>query len=89
MNHPTTKELKHAIRIKYSWPGSYPLFLIMSDNEPLCINCAKQNWEQIVYAKRFGIKDSQWYVRSITINWEDKNLVCTNCGNNIEVAYYD
>ncbi len=81
-----TKNIKDAIRTKYAWPGGYPLFLITSDGASLCVTCGYQKYRQIAYAIMHKLNDG-WRVTAADVNWEDANLFCDHCGNQIESAY--
>ncbi len=57
----------------YAWPGGYPVFY--STNEGvICPACANNNPEGII---GYGA------------NWEDPDMLCTDCGTRIESAYAD
>ena len=79
-------ELRQAIRAKYAWPGGYPLFVVMSDGEVLCIDCAKKEYKKIAYANRHNLRDC-WKAEGTDVNWEDTSLYCCHCNNLIESAY--
>ncbi len=79
-------EIKNAIRNKYAWPGGYPLHLVTSDCETLCITCGKKEYKQIAYATRHTLNDG-WRVVAADINWEDPDLYCCHCDARIESAY--
>lgn len=81
-----TLDFKNLIREPYAWPGGYPKYALMSDGEALCKTCAKDNAKIIIRAIRDKSHDG-WRVDAIDINWEDTDLYCANCGNNIESAY--
>lgn len=72
---------------KYAWPGGYPLFFIMADNEPLSFEAAKENKREIIAAIKEGGWDKQWTPVAVEVNWEDENLYCAHTGERIESAY--
>ena len=78
--------IKQAIRDKYAWLGGYPLFLITSDGESLCIECGKKEYRQIAYAIRHNLSNG-WRVEAADVNWEDTALYCCHCDKQIESAY--
>lgn len=80
------REVKHAIRNEYAWPGGYPLFVMMSDGEALSCGAARENWRQIVSATLSGARDG-WRAIGAAINWEDTDLFCAHTGARIESAY--
>ena len=81
---PTT--IKYAIRNRYAWPGGYPLFLLCVDGGVLCVACGKSEYKSIADSIRHDIHDG-WNVNGADVNWEDEDLYCDHCGNNIECAY--
>jgi hypothetical protein len=82
----TMKAVKHFIRNKFAWPGGYPMYLIMSDGEPMCHSCAKGNFKLIARATRDGSRDG-WAAAAVDINWEDPQCICCHCNERIESAY--
>lgn len=86
MNIAKSIELRKAIRAKYAWPGGYPMFLVMSDGEALCMDCARKEYKQIAYANRHNSRDG-WRVEGAEINYEDNDLYCAHCSARIESAY--
>jgi len=80
------KQVKQAVRDKYAWPGGYPLFIITSDCAAICIDCARDNWRGVAHSTVTGCHDG-WNATSAAINWEDPDLACDHCGENIEAAY--
>lgn len=83
------KSIKEAIRSRYAWPGGYPLALLMSDGECMCMKCAKAEYKLIARAARDNDKRSGWMPEAAFINWEDDSLFCANCDGLIESAYGD
>ena len=81
-----TDDIKQAIRDKYAWPGGYPLYLVTSDGAALCVDCAKQEYKQIVYAIRHNLNDG-WRVEAVDVNYEETDLYCDHCNKQIESAY--
>ncbi len=79
-------EVKNAIKDKYAWPGGYPLYLLTSNCETLCVTCGKKEYKQIVYSTRHTLNDG-WRVVAADINWEDPDLYCCHCNARIESAY--
>lgn len=79
-------ELRKAIRAKHAWPGGYPMFLVMSDGECLCMECARKEYKQIAYSNRHNLRDG-WRSEAADINWEDTEMYCAHCNTKIESAY--
>jgi len=67
----------------YAWPGGYPLYAAMDDGGALCHSCTKSERHSI--ATTTGTDG--WTVIAIDVNWEDTNLYCSHCGEQIEAAY--
>lgn len=80
------KTLSERITEKYAWPGGYPMFLVMADSVPMCMNCAAKNEELILRSTNDGY-ESDWIVSCVGVNWEDADLRCEHCGGKIESAY--
>jgi len=88
--NPSLQEIKQAIRDKYAWPGGYPLYFIMGDEESLSIDSARENWREICaayIAPHTLILPREWIVSGIDINYEHPALFCVHSGNRIESAY--
>lgn len=79
-------KLRGAIRARYTWPGGYPLFIVMADSGTLCMDCARDEYRQIARANRYRLHDG-WHPADVGINWENPELRCDNCGDLIESAY--
>ena len=67
----------------YAWPGGYPKFAITDDGGCLCQYCCKTEIDRIAES----IPGDGWYVTATAINWEDNDLYCDHCGEQIEAAY--
>ncbi len=82
----TIRNYRDDRREPYAWPGGYPRFFLMEDGETLCHKCGREEWRVIVrnWTTRMG-----WKPEACDVNWEDSNLVCCNCGSQIEAAYVD
>ena len=79
-------ELRKAIRSKFAWPGGYPMFVLLSDGEALCMDCAKSEYKQVARANRENLRDG-WKPEAVAINWEDSDCYCAHCNGQIESAY--
>lgn len=82
------REVKLAARHKYAWPGGYPLEVIMSDGETLCVDCAKSEFPRIGRATRDGDRGG-WAAVGVQVHWEGPADICCNCNAEIESAYGD
>lgn len=82
----TIAQIKEAVKTKYAWPGGYPMYLIMSDGDALCMSCAHREWRLIYQAWQDNSRDG-WKPEGAEINYEDEDLFCCNCGERIESAY--
>jgi hypothetical protein len=81
------KNVKRAVREKYAWPGGYPMYLIFTDGDSICIECARKEFKQI--CRDTKDKSGNWEALGYDINWEDTDLYCCHCNNRIESAYGD
>ena len=80
-------QVRQAIRDKYCWPGGYPLFLLCADGEVLCPDCARREWKLVAQAIRHPGTDKQWEIVAVDVNWEDPDMYCAHCNNNLDSAY--
>lgn len=77
-------ELRRAIRSKYAWPGGYPMFGITADGGCLCMECMRKEYVYIAQARRANDRWCGWMVVAVDINYEDTDLLCDHCGEQIE-----
>lgn len=73
---------------KWAFPGGYPYFYLMADNETMCSDCA--NREAVTVEGETELDqhiDKQWHIVDAGINWEDESLYCCHCNAKIESAY--
>lgn len=83
----TLSDLKATLRAgPYTWPGRYPMFFYMSDNEAMCFKCAREEFKNIGYSINHKMNDG-WEIVGCEINYEDVDLTCCNCYDPIESAY--
>jgi len=82
-----TTEFKAFVRNHYAFPGGYEIHAVMSDGGCLCHTCAKDNARLIIFNTRSGCGHSGWEFDGATINWEDNDLFCDNCGNQLKPEY--
>jgi hypothetical protein len=67
--------------MKYAWPGMYPIYYIDPVASVWCADCANMvdqnpdDWSEIDKPE------------SAEINWEEDNLYCDHCNEQIEMAY--
>ena len=59
----------------------------MSDGGALCFGCAKKEVFTIGRACRDQDRRSGWMVEAVDTNYEDEELFCDHCGEQIESAY--
>jgi hypothetical protein len=82
-----TQELKQALRNgPHAWPGGYPLYFVADDGETLSFDAVRQEFKQIIYSMRHGIRDG-WNIADVDVNWEDPDLFCAHTGERIPSAY--
>jgi hypothetical protein len=84
-NLSTKDAAKYLTRNPYAWPGGYPMFAITDDGGVLCPKCCKSEYYEIAHSTG----SDGWSIVGIDINYEDNNLYCDHCGNQIESAYGD
>lgn len=68
----------------YAWPGGYPLYYMTADGGCLCVECANQNTQTF---DKHAEKD--WQIVAMDVNYEDHDLYCDHCNEQIESAYGD
>lgn len=71
----------HVEWMSYTWPGCYPVYYICKDGSDFCHKCANANFKYTVDP------DSDWLIVAGDINYEDHELWCVNCNEQIESAY--
>ena len=79
----TMWDVKQAIRQPSTFPGCYPLSIIMSDGEKICPTCAEKNFKQIAHDTVKGWKGTGWDALAVTVLWEGDHD-CANCGCQLE-----
>lgn len=85
----TPSQLKATLRAgPVAWPGCYPLRFICDDGESLCFKCCRSELRQIIPAIVSQSRDS-WRVIACDINYDDNDLICSNCNEQIKSAYGD
>lgn len=87
-NQRIIDSVKRAARDRYAWPGGYPLYILMSDGEPLCTQCARANFRQIARSTRDDVR-GDWVAEGADIYWEGPPMQCAHCNTDIESAYGD
>ena len=76
---------------KYAFPGAYPTYFIMADNEALSFDAVASNLRMVKAA--FGSSErevwrwSGWLPIAFEINWEDEALYCAHTNEQIQSAY--
>ena len=76
-----TKRAKDAIRMPYTFPGGYPLSIMLSDGESICPACARREWRNLCEET---IKPgwTQWRIVSVDVLWEGSDC-CVQCGEDL------
>ncbi len=59
------------------------MFALTSDGGALCNKCCQK--ERSLIGTTTG--DDGWNVVSLVVNWEDQELYCDHCNDQIESAY--
>ena len=65
----------------YTGVGSYPIFYVTEADTVVCAGCLNDNESFL------EDDDPEFNVRDCDVNWEDDNLICEYCEENIEAAY--
>jgi len=79
-------QVREFIRQPYAWPGGYPKYLVMADGGCLCKACAKSEYKQISQDTRQRELWSGWVASGVDINYENPDLYCDHCSQQIESA---
>jgi hypothetical protein len=80
------KKVKSTLRAgQHSWPGGYPLFFITECGSSLCFDCVRKEFRQVVY-EYLSDFSAGWKVVACSINYEDSDLRCDECSDNIYSA---
>lgn len=77
------QSVKEAIRKPYSWPGGYPLSIIMDDGCAICPECAKKEFRQVAHDTVKGWKRTGWNATAVDVLWEGGSY-CDNCNANLD-----
>jgi hypothetical protein len=67
---------------KYTSIGTCPICYITANESVLCATCVQDNQEACCNRERLD-----WFVVKHAPNWEDPELVCSQCAERIESAY--
>jgi len=81
-----TTEFKNFIRQPFAFAGGYQLHAVMKDGGCLCHKCAKDNAKLILSNTR-NETQKDWACYDIRVNWEDADLFCDNCGEQLKPEY--
>lgn len=79
---PAHKALMLAVE-PHVFPGGYPRYAVTDDGGALCHKCAEKEFDSI-YAATPG---DGWHIEALVINYEDTELFCDHCNEQIESAY--
>ncbi|MDE3038720.1 MAG: hypothetical protein KGJ21_09775 [Pseudomonadota bacterium] len=83
----TVHDYRRAIRYgKFAWPGGYPLYFICDDGGALCCDCARKERRNVLSSIARNVRDG-WRIVAQDVNYEDNDLFCDHCGEQIESAY--
>lgn len=83
MNRQSANNAKDLVRNPYAFPGGYPRFAVCDDGAAMCHKCCHSEFRNIATA----YESDGWNVVALDINWEDSDLYCDHCGEQIEPAY--
>lgn len=69
----------------YTSLGSYPRYGILSDGQPICPKCCREEISSIMVADHAD----RWLLVGDSVNYEDSSLFCSNCSELIPSACGD
>lgn len=78
--------IKQFLKEHYAWPGGYEIHLVLEDGEVLCHACTQKHVGLIFTATAHRLQDG-WASVGTDINYEDTDLFCAHCGQQITPAY--
>ena len=70
---------------KYTSIGSYPVFFVMADGQPMSYDAVAAELDRIKLG--FADREPEWTVIGMDVNWENPELYCCHTGERIESAY--
>lgn len=88
-DHPLRNMLRRILaKDEFAWPGGYQCYVLFSDGEPLCFQCARENIRQITRETLANpFPHGWWKIEGIEVHWEGAPLFCCNCFKEIPSAY--
>jgi hypothetical protein len=91
IDRDTARQLKAFMRSgPYTDIGGYPLAAIMRDSSCLCHDCVKADFKLILRSTLWPESPhDQWAIAGVSVNWENDDLSCDDCGQAINSAYGD
>lgn len=82
-----TRRLKALIREgQYCFPGGYAIVPYTYSGEPVCLDCVKENYSNVIYSYILDIKD-EWYIAFTDIYYgveDNGETICSHCGKDWE-----
>lgn len=69
----------------FAWPGGYPVYYVFRDGGVCCPDCANRNIASIDRERTNS--HGGWALAESDVNWEDDNLACDHCHDQIPSAY--
>lgn len=74
---------RYVIRVKYAFPGGYPIVLVVDDGETLCADCVATNFREIRSAAKDKRNDG-WRPCFCTVYEQDEEPeYCGHCGKDL------
>jgi len=74
----------------YAWPGGYELHAITNDGAVLCHRCIESEYPRIAHETvKSGWEQCGFSVAGIDTNYEDDNMYCDHCNEQIVSEYGD
>lgn len=69
----------------FAWPGDYPMYYVFNDGGVCCPKCANANIGLIDMGRCNS--HGGWELGGYDVNYEDTDLHCDHCGEQIPAAY--
>ena len=74
----------------YTDIGGYPISYLCRDGGTLCAGCVNRDIDLVDESTRHReYRNDSWVVVACFANYEDENLCCDHCGDQIHAAYAD
>jgi hypothetical protein len=86
--HEILAEVKDAVRRPIVWPGGYNKRVLLSDGHPICMECVRDEWRNIVAATLYQDRNG-WAAIGVDVLWEGPAEHCAQCAKELPTEYGD